>query len=183
LRILASEHLLETRRGVNGGTFVKTPTPDAIAASLAVGLGCMAGANELTVDELLEARLLLEVPAARLGARRAEESQLQRLLEASGPIEGSDRFSTTAGFHMIVLESTGNRLLPLMTRPIFEVLENRFARRRASRRFWVQVDRDHRHIAEAIIDRDPDAAAARMHTHLESLAETYQRIDLGSVSR
>lgn len=177
LRILTSEHLLETRRGVNGGAFVQTPSPEKVADSLAVGLGCIAGADGLTVDELLEARLLLEVPAARLAARNSSVLQNRRLLEASEPIEAADRFSRTAGFHVAVLEATGNRLLPLMTRPIFEVLETRFVRREAPRGFWTQVGRDHGLIAGAIIDGDTEAAADGMRTHLESLAETYQRID------
>lgn len=180
LRILASEHLLETRRGVTGGTFVSAPTPDAIASSLSIGLGCMAGAEALTVEELLEARMLLEVPAARMSAQRASDSHRKRLLEVAALPVREERFTSTSVFHLIVLESTGNRLLPLMTRPVFEVLESRFARSRASDGFWTRVAHDHRDIAQAIADCDPDAAATRMESHLGDLAETYHHIDVRS---
>lgn len=180
LRILTSEHLLETRRGVTGGTFVSAPTPDAIASSLSIGLGCMAGADELTVEELLEARLHLEVPAARMSAQRASDTNRRRLLEVAALPAREERFTSTSVFHLVVLESTGNRLLPLMTRPIFDVLESRFARNRAFDGFWTRVAHDHRYVARAIADGDPDAAAARMESHLGDLAETYHHIDVRS---
>lgn len=173
LRALASQQLVTTVRGVQGGTFIAHPEAGLVSASLETSLGLLAGAEEVDVAELLEARELLEVPAARLAAERRTEAHLE-LMRGSRQEHG---FEGNRSFHELIVEASGNRLLAMVTRPVFGVLRERFLRDQAPKSFWRTVDRDHDAIFEAIEGGDADSAGDLMRAHLARLATTYTRID------
>src|SRR5215212_1220523 len=70
LRLLASQHLIVTTRGVTGGSYVAKPDAATLAASLSRGVNLLVTATPVGIRELMEVRDLLEVPAAGLAARR-----------------------------------------------------------------------------------------------------------------
>jgi DNA-binding FadR family transcriptional regulator len=180
IRSLTSENLTVTIRGVTGGTFVNRPEPDQVSESLMTGLDFLTVTEELSVAELLEARELLEVPAARLAGARRTEEQLERILAhlpTSPGDESSRSFESRRGFHLRIVEAAGNRLLEVMTGPVFYVLQTRFLRNEAPKRFWRRVDEEHRRIAAAIATGDADLAAEEMAEHLQHLRTTYGKID------
>jgi len=180
LRSLASQGLVVTTRGVTGGTFVARPQPEQVSESLVTGIGFLTGAAELSVAELLEARELLEVPAAGMAAARRSEDQLAALRSALPDRPGTDlspTFESNRNFHVLVLEAANNRLVEVMTRPVFEILQTRFLRDQAPRTFWKRVDTEHRSIFDAIESGDRISAEQRMLDHLHHLRRTYERID------
>lgn len=178
LRELASQNIVETTRGATGGTFVVVPTTESLARSLTIGIEMMAGSTDLTVVEMLEAREILEIPAARLASERGDDEQfalIDQHIESRRVAESAGReLIANWNFHVLVVEAANNPLLELMSQPIFHVLQTRFSQIRASSGFRNQVEKDHRAIAEAIISRDPDGAAKLMGDHLERLRPSYQ---------
>jgi GntR family transcriptional repressor for pyruvate dehydrogenase complex len=174
LRVVSSQDLLVTQRGVNGGTFVKSPGAAHVTDMLEANLGLLAAGEAVTVDELLEVREILEVPAARLAARRATPERLRDLELCLVP-DGD--FDQHRQFHLVLVQAAGNRLLEVVTKPIFEVLRTRFLRDRADASFWGGVTHDHTDIVTAVRDGDADAAADAMRTHLRDLRDTYVEID------
>ena len=72
LRGLSSQRLVHTKRGVSGGTFVAEPSSEHVHTYLETTIGLLSGADVVSVDEILEARELFEVPAARLAADSPE---------------------------------------------------------------------------------------------------------------
>lgn len=180
LRALASQNLIYTLRGVHGGTFIAEPDAEHINQYLETKLGLLTGSRGLTVDELLESRELLEVPAARLAATRRTPEQVVALRKSLHPDSGArDRgFEVNRHFHEIVLEASGNRLLEVITRPVFGVLRSRFLREAAEHKFWEDVDGHHDLITQAIEDQDPVAAGDLMREHLQQICTTYRDIDL-----
>lgn len=183
LRMLSSQHLITTSRGVGGGSYVTHPEPEEISRLLHTNIGLLTGTKQVGVPELLEAREVLEVPAARFAAIRHSDAQLERLRSAL-PATISDRpeewtFQVNAAFHKAILDAAGNELLRLVTAPIFTFLQTRFLRNRATPQFWDQVWEDHGVILEAITSGDPDRAGAEMLRHLETLRPTYEQIDRG----
>lgn len=179
LRVVASQSLVRTRRGVQGGTFVATPEPAEMSDYLEGSLGMLANVEDVDVAQLLEARALLEAPAAGLAARRrtAVHRDQLRASMAEGQQRRERGFEDNRSFHETVLEAAGNPLLVVLTRPIFTVLRERFLRDQAPASFWVKVGRDHERILRAIDAGDAEAAEAHMRTHLRHLAVTYRRID------
>lgn len=176
LRVLSSQYLITTTRGVAGGSFVVHPKVDQVADNLEVSLGLLASGADVDVDQMLEVRELIEVPAARLAARRATPDDLadleRTLLEPDGT-EPAQLQRCHHRFHALVLRAAGNPLLELVSRPVFHVLETRFASPEAPEGFWSEVIADHHEIHDALAAGDADAAAAASHAHLVRLRPTY----------
>src|SRR5690349_832064 len=70
IRTLASQGLVYTVRGVNGGLRVARPKPTDVSDLLSANLTLLTLSDGCSVAELLEARELLEIPAAKLAATR-----------------------------------------------------------------------------------------------------------------
>lgn len=180
LRVLSSQDLVSTTRGVTGGTFVVNPGVDHISDYLQASLGLLATNGKASVDHLLEIRELLEVPAAGLAALRRSEDQMEQMrstLFDPRTVDPASVFESNRSFHVQLLRITGNPLLESLTRPVFGVLNQRFLRENAPKRFWHRVDRDHREILAMIEAEDQDGAEQAQHEHLSHLRTTYQRID------
>src|SRR5918992_592954 len=182
LRILSSQNLIVTARGAGGGTFVSRPEPRYVSDFLEASFGLLSDSEHLTVDHLLEAREILEVPAAGLAALRRTEEHLAAL-RSCFPARAEDAsrahlFEGNLRFHITVVGAGGNMVLPVITRPIFSVLRTRFLRDAAPPAFWKRVARDHRDILAAIEDGSEGDARAQMGRHLENLRPTYEEIDV-----
>lgn len=181
LRVLVSQHLIETTRGVQGGSFVASPEPDRLIEDLGGALGMMVMTPRLSVDNLLEARLLLEPEAARLAAIRADDEAAESVTRAAAAVqsdETSGRFAPHIDFHTTVLMASGNPMLALMLQPISEVLRTRLERTRVENQArWDHIDECHVDIAAAIRSGDGAVAERLMREHLERLLPLYRDID------
>lgn len=200
LRVLTSQNLVVTTRGVTGGTFVAVPDPARVADLLEMSVGLLAVAQQIDVDQLLFVRESLEVPAVRLAAQRAadgaDDLDLGPWLGAAATSgEGDDagtnddgrdgadaraRFAFNRSFHHRVLAAAGNPLLEILTRPVFTVLEQRYLRDRAPGTFWDRVHHDHEGIARAVVSGDVDGAVDAMRAHLHDLRDTYVALETDS---
>jgi DNA-binding FadR family transcriptional regulator len=181
LRILSSQNLIVTARGAGGGTFVSRPEPRYVSDFLEASFGLLSDSEHLTVDHLLEAREILEVPAAGLAAVRRTDEHLTALRSCFPARDEASRAHLFEGnllFHITIVEAAGNMVLPVITRPIFSVLRTRFLRDAAPPVFWRRVARDHREILAAIEDGSEADARGRMERHLENLRPTYEEIDV-----
>jgi DNA-binding FadR family transcriptional regulator len=179
LRLCAGQDLIRTAQGSTGGSFVTRPNGSRVSESLRSALDLLMGAQEVSVDDLLEMRFLLEVPAARLAAERRTPEQLDRLSAAS-PIElvelsATDQFVHNEEFHSVLLEASGNRMLPISARPIFAVLQRHMRRSELDPAFHKAINDHHRRIAAAIEAADPAAAESLMVDHLDFLRPYYER--------
>jgi DNA-binding FadR family transcriptional regulator len=180
LSALASQNLILTTRGVTGGSFVVIPTVDSMSAHLETGVGLMAAAQDVSVAQLMEVRLMLEVPAAGMAAHRISEPELKELRgtifdPAGAP--GSSTYAKNQEFHLVLLRATKNPLLEVITAPVFRVMASRFGRDRAPSDFWKRVDADHREMLEIVEAGDTLAAMAAMRRHLDHLGHVYTQID------
>jgi DNA-binding FadR family transcriptional regulator len=177
LRLCAGQDLIRTAEGSSGGSFVAHPSGGRVSESLRSGLDLLLDAREVSVEELLEMRLLLEVPAARLAAIRRRADDIERLA-MSTPIEllelsATDQFSHNEEFHSILLEASGNRMLPISARPIFSVLQRNMRRSGLDPCFHRTINEHHRGIAAAVAAGDPVATELAMVEHLEFLRPYY----------
>jgi DNA-binding FadR family transcriptional regulator len=179
LRLLGAENLIRTAKGAGGGSFVTVPSADHLSESLRSGLGRLAHAEHVTLEELLEARELLEVPAARLAARRRAEEDVERLRESipSEPLRlgTQEQFVYNRDFHAVVIESCGNTMLSIAAQPIFQVLQTHLSRSKLGRDWHRSINEHHRSIAAAIEAGDEDAAGEQMYDHLEYLRPFYEK--------
>ena len=180
LRVLSTQNLVRTTRGVAGGSFVAYPRPDQISGYLEASLGMLARSNGLTLDALLEARELLEVPAAGLAATRrsgAELDQLRGTVLDPSTVDKQALLDRHRTFHEVLFRASGNPLVEVLARPLFMVLNERFLRERAPAAFWSQVHRDHQSIIAAVAAGDASAAQDATRAHLRNMRPTFVRID------
>ena len=179
LRQLDAQSLIRTSKGATGGSYVTLPSAGHLSASLRSGIGLLADAHDVSLDELLEARELLEVPAARLAARRRQEHDLERLRAAipGRPLElgAQEQFAHNADFHSVVLEASGNVLLAIAAQPVFDVLQTRLARSTLGSRFHRTINTHHRAIAAAIEAGDEVTAGDEMLAHVQYLRPFYEK--------
>jgi GntR family transcriptional regulator, transcriptional repressor for pyruvate dehydrogenase complex len=177
LRVLSAYGVVTTTRGVKGGTIVQRLDTAKVAAMLAISLDLLYQQEGCTAAEFIEVREQLEVPAARLAAERCTAVQLEALRSTvpSHPPAPPDS-DMSESFHKLIVEASGNRLLRVMTEPVFTLMQRRFPRRLAATPFWAAVDDDHVRILDAIEQRDPDRAEEEMRLHLTTLRDAYTEI-------
>jgi len=179
LRLLAAQDLIRTAKGAGGGSYVTLPRVEHVSSFVHSSIALLTDANDVSLENLLEARALLEVPAARLAASRCREDDVERL-RATIPAEplrmGVDQqFVYNQDFHSLVIECCSNALLVIAAEPIFGVLQRNLARTKLGPRFHRAINEQHRTIADAIEAGDADAAGDEMHAHLEFLRPYYER--------
>jgi DNA-binding FadR family transcriptional regulator len=179
LRVLAAQNLLRTVKGAGGGSYVTLPTVDHISEFLRSNINLLTESRDLTLEELVEARQLLEVPAARLAAKRRNDSDLEKL-RASIPgdpmtMDSQEQFGFNKDFHSALIDASRNSLLSIAAQPVFSALHTKLARYALGRRFHRGIYEQHGLIAEAIEAGDEHAAGAEMHSHIEFLVPFYER--------
>jgi len=115
LRVLHEQGLVESRRGRQGGTFVRDRPPVGAGAGAGVGFGVGAGADGIDaagLDDLLRFREVLEVGAvelcARAGLAGADAALLRERLRATGDASAADYRRADTLLHLAIAELCGS---------------------------------------------------------------------------
>lgn len=169
LRILEREELVLVKPGPSGGIFCHSPGVRPLRRSIDL-YGAFHGFRP---QELAEARLELEVIAARLAAERATEMDLERLEElnqswinrvGNGDLDGGARVNVQ--FHLALAAAAHNPVLVFFMNALEGLLfENAFGFGYPSRR-RNYVAHSHEELLEPVRRRDPVGAASTMRRHL-----------------
>jgi GntR family transcriptional repressor for pyruvate dehydrogenase complex len=179
LRLVAAQGLIRTTKGAGGGSYVTMPTVHHISESLSSNIALLADARDLTLEELIEVRMLLEVPAARFAARRRTIEDIQLLRGAipsdDPPLDTQSEFVHNRDFHATLIECCGNALLRIAAQPVFSALQTSLSRSGLGRSFHTAIHAHHGRIVEAVHAADEDCAAREMHDHLEFLVPYYEK--------
>jgi DNA-binding FadR family transcriptional regulator len=180
LRALEMQHFVRTTRGVNGGNVVTTPTIAQVSGDIGANIMMLWEADDLALEDFIEARQLLEVFAARQSAKRRTSEHLDVMratLAAEPPAAGDDeRIAISSDFHMAVLAGAGNPLLAIQAAPIYTVLKERMSREPLGADFGCRLHDEHEEILDAITDQDSARAARLMRAHLNWQVTIYRRI-------
>ena len=120
LKLLASGNLIRASKGPGGGIFVAHTADEGMGRSLSDAIAMMLETGSVTLEELLDARLLLEVPLAGRAAYLSDEDDLAAMRAA---LEAGSVAELDAEFHRAIAAAAGNRMLQALTGWIFEILE------------------------------------------------------------
>ena len=167
LRMLESRGLIESN---GAGTF----TVAQLSNPLDQSLNLLLETEETDVAELFEVRRILEGECAALAAARRRREHLDRMAEAVDAMTeglGSERGFIEADlrFHMTIAEASGNRVARHLMHAIRGLLQRALASVYHVPGSPERAIEMHQLILEAIRDRRPDVARARMHEHVESV--------------
>ena len=172
LKVLELSGLLTVRRGYNGGTFVAPP--DFEDASEVVTFTLRLG--HTTVEQLIEARDVIEVRAAELAAERATELEIADLEETIKRMERNMNvparyIAADVDFHIAVAEMARNNVFAFTLSAIRNLLAQDLNRLICDRELRKTFIAHHHDIAEAIATRNPTRAGRAMKSHLQHIAE------------
>lgn len=177
--VLAAHGLVEAR--VGSGTFVVgTPHLGEVASQ----------AGGADVAEIMEARLVFEVGAVRLAARRAQRNRedlglLAAIVEALEHVEDTEGFPVEidVAFHRAIVRLARNGQLEQLIEPAWPA--SAAASAAAARDVWTADDTariasQHRAVYEALRVGDAELAAFEMERHLRT--ELARLLDTSSTS-
>jgi DNA-binding FadR family transcriptional regulator len=170
VRLLEHHGLVEMRRGLHGGLFIRQPDPKPVAKAMAVYLDF----EKVEPRQLEDARLAIEmVCVERVAARISEDevAEVRAFLAAEAARVASGRVQSLHEFHVLVARLTANPALHLFVQTLTDLTQRQQQPvPDRSRRSLDEAHAAHAKIAEAIIARDGAQARHRMMTHLEDLA-------------
>jgi GntR family transcriptional regulator, transcriptional repressor for pyruvate dehydrogenase complex len=163
-------------RGRTGGIFVARTPSEGMSRNLSESIALMLAAQTISMTELLDARLSLEVPIAGRAAVNADDGIVARLEQAiedaTGHQPGTDPFNTAdSRFHQILAEASGNDLLHALTGWILEVLQPSLVATISLRVDPEAILAQHRAILRAVRRHQRLAAERAMQAHIEYLAQ------------
>jgi GntR family transcriptional regulator, transcriptional repressor for pyruvate dehydrogenase complex len=187
LRLLASSHLIRASQGPGGGIFVASTQSEGMRRNVSESIAVMLETDDVSLSDLVDARISLEVPLAGLAAQHATETTAEELLAAIAEAEGNDPASDVfrvadTRFHRVIASAARNELLRAFTSWTLDVLQPSLIDT-----IGASIDGDaildqHRVIQRAIRLRQPAAAQRAMRRHLDYLHELVSSLDAPSTS-
>jgi GntR family transcriptional repressor for pyruvate dehydrogenase complex len=178
LRVLSAQSLIRTTKGATGGSFVTVPTAQHISELVSSNMSLLSNSEDVSLDDFLEARELLEVPAVRLAARRRSEADLNDLRAAIPDrplaLAREELFVHNRDFHTALVLASGNTLLSIAAQPVFAVLQTNLKRSPLGASMPERITEDHRAMVAAVESGDEAGAAEQMREHLTLLRPMYE---------
>jgi DNA-binding FadR family transcriptional regulator len=174
VRLVEHHQVVRMRRGPNGGLFVAAPDAGPAARAMVIYLEYVG----TSVDDLMEARRLLEPLAAALAAQQMSEEGielLRRTLEAEAAMTDEPGDRTAEALHVVLGELSANPVLGLFIDVLIR-LTNRYGQvspdtpRSAYRKARSVAKRRHAEIGDVVIAGDAGRAEAEMAEYLEGVA-------------
>lgn len=173
LRSLEIAGLIELRKGVKGGAFIRTGDParmDAVVQD-------MFSLGSITVSELSEARMHVQDLVVRLVCERATEEDLRALEACIDRTEATtksgqflERVECSREFYRLLAAATRNAVLAMMVQSVTEILmQFVYARVASGGKPHPRLVETRRRFVAALRARDADLAARLMRTHLEAI--------------
>lgn len=182
LRLLASSQLIRSSQGRGGGIFVASTANEGIGRNLSDSIATMLATDSVSLGELLEARVVLEVPIAGLAAAAASEdtiAALEAAIERASKSEPGQQVFNAAdhAFHDTLAGATGNDLLVALTRWVSDVFQPSLIKHVGAHTSKRSILDQHRAIAAAVREGDVAGAELAMRQHLEYLVEVLRKTD------
>lgn len=171
VRLVEHQQVARTRRGPGGGLVITEPTVGAVIDAVVLYLHRV----DARLDEIFEARVVLEEIACQLASERTDEHDLAELRHfAEGkPIELE---SDPREFHAVLAAISRNAGLELFV-DVFNRVSQLYSPdwQRLGTAVAKETTHAHARIAEAVMAGNGSLAGKRMHKHLEAEADFFRR--------
>lgn len=136
--------------------------------------------DNISIVDLLEARLLIEPELAALAAKRANEDQIRRLRVLADRMvqqmeEGGSFFETDLAFHQLIAEGAANPVVARMLQSILPLLAEGRKQTNTLPNMRTKASNYHVLIAIAIEERQSETARQLMESHIQSMLTTLKQ--------
>jgi DNA-binding FadR family transcriptional regulator len=167
LRVLEAQGVIEVRVGAGGGPFVARPDAHRLARMLSLLLRM----SDVTLREVLDARLIAEPALAAQAARSRTGGQVAALRANQRALESvargsADFLQVNQEFHTLIADASGNRPLAALWSALAAIADGHEAGVRYTPAALVAMIAAHRKISDAIISQDAEEAARAMTAHM-----------------
>ncbi len=178
LKRLAAQHLIRSRRGPTGGTFVNRPSQDEVRLNLTNAMTLLVGMGEFNLADIAETRQGLETLCCRLAAERRTDAHLVALaveldIQRDPALSDVDFCASDVRFHRVLADATDNALLKFIVLTVIDALQpvaNMVVYQFRERQRLVS---QHESILAALQARDADSAIAALNEQIADLGEKY----------
>jgi GntR family transcriptional regulator, transcriptional repressor for pyruvate dehydrogenase complex len=183
LKLLVSGNLVRATKGPGGGIFVLNTAADGMSRSLSDAIAMMLETGDVELRELLDARLLLEVPLAGRAAHAADQAaveQLRRSFREAMSLGDGDHDAIAqidAEIHRVIAAAAGNRMVEALTRWIYEIAQPALMRVLHNSVLPGAVQAQLQTLLEAIEKGDARRAERAMKDHLLYLRDVLAMVD------
>lgn len=179
LRMLSSSHLVRATRGPGGGIFVESTPNEGLSRNLSDSIATMLETGSVSLHELVDTRLFLEVPLAGLAAVHATDETAAELESAIAEAEGNSpesdafRFADTR-FHRLIATTAGNELMSAFTSWVLDVLQPSLIAAIGTQIDGEAIIAQHREILRAIRRGQVTGAERAMARHISYMREVLE---------
>jgi GntR family transcriptional regulator, transcriptional repressor for pyruvate dehydrogenase complex len=178
LGVLEAMRMIERRP--QSGIYVRPAAADASIEALVLREGLDLRPNTASYEQVQEARVIHEVEAARLAARRRTRADLvtmQDIIDSSRRSldEGRNLADQDEAFHLALIEAARNDILLRMAKSLY--LMTRTVRRayfQAQGHAAVSIE-EHMKLLQSVEQRDAELAATLMKKHYASSSARWRR--------
>ena len=189
LRSLEIAGVVELKKGIKGGAFIRPGDPTSMTRVMQdlVHLGA------ISLDDLTEARLLIQTVVVRLACERATDADIEAIgrnidnteeMTRLGRHEERTRYATE--FYRLLALATRNEILTILVDSLTDILR-RFLRGIASGAPQPGLIESRRRFFRHLKARDAEKAAREIEIHLtklhELLTQAYRVVEPASASR
>ena len=167
LRGLEAMGLIDVRVGARGGAFVTAPTGAVVGQTMSD----MLMMSVVTPEDVVEARLVVELGTVTLACARATDDDLAALREledraAEALRDGTYTRELSWEFHSLLAEAAENGALEGITQSFRSSLSLHPIRTREGSRAFARTVEEHDRILDALVRRDGETARREMALHL-----------------
>ena len=167
LRALEAMGLIDVRVGARGGAFVTVPTGAVVGQTMSDMMMMQA----ITPEDIVEARLIVELGTVTIACARATDEDLVRLRELSARARAAlaDKTYTRElswDFHALLAGTTHNGAIEGLTQSFRSSLSMHPIRTREGARAFERTVEEHDRILAALERRDGATARRELATHL-----------------
>jgi GntR family transcriptional regulator, transcriptional repressor for pyruvate dehydrogenase complex len=179
LRMLSSSHLVRAARGPGGGIFVESTPNEGLSRNLSDSIATMLETGSVSLRELVDTRVFLEVPLAGLAAVHATDETAAELEAAIAEAEGNPpesdafRFADTR-FHRVIATTAGNELMSAFTGWMLDVLQPSLIAAIGTEIDGTAILSQHREILRAIRRGRVTGAERAMSRHISYMREVLE---------
>ena len=181
IRSLERSGFVVVKKGVQGGAFVLQKGDSTLMVNY---LRDMMRLRQVSLDEILQARLIIEPEVAAAAAERATPEYIELLEEITrDQLGGFDsenpvmQFDRNPRFHRIIAEMTGNQVFIIIMQILLEIHAFRMNQFKLDEKTIRKITHQHDGIIEALKKKDKELAFEEMKNHVLAVHQMHKALD------
>jgi len=185
IRSLERSGFVVVKKGVQGGAFVLQKGDSTLMVNY---LRDMMRLRQVSLDEILQARLIIEPEVAAAAAERATPEYIELLEEITrDQLGGFDsenpvmQFDRNPRFHRIIAEMTGNQVFIIIMQILLEIHAFRMNQFKLDEKTIRKITHQHDGIIEALKKKDKELAFEEMKNHVLAVHQMHKALDAQEV--